>query len=147
MDPNESQWILRVAVGMRLRRILLDWKNPDGSGSLRIIEISEFLPTVRLTDFQIAIRNSSWNIFFALQNSAIVTESTESINECWNLCRSTENCFWFSFSQLLKTCLLFNGCPEIDENENFVTSEVDCTYDIQGEIRNYFSNICWILEI
>ena len=73
-----------------------------------------------------------------MQNDPIVSESTESIIECWNLCQSTENCFWFSFSQLMETCLLFNICPEIDENENFVTSEVDCTYDIQGEIRNFF---------
>ena len=73
-----------------------------------------------------------------MQNDPIVSESTESIIECWNLCQSTENCFWFSFSQLMETCLLFNICPEIDENENFVTSEVDCTYnDIQGEIKNF----------
>ena len=88
-------------------------------------------------------------LLYPLQNDPIVvSESTESIIECWNLCQSTENCFWFSFSQLMKTCLLFNICPEIDENENFVTSEVDCTYnDIEGEIRNFFSNICCVLEI
>ena len=73
-----------------------------------------------------------------MQNDPIVSESTENIIECWNLCQSTENCFWFSFSQLMETCLLFNICPEIDENENFVTSEVECTYnDIQGEIKNF----------
>ena len=32
-------------------------------GSIRILKISEFLPSVRLKDFQFAIRNSSQNIF------------------------------------------------------------------------------------
>ena len=57
-----------------------------------------------------------------------------SIFECWSLCHSTQQtCKWFSFSQTLETCLLFNKCPEIDENDDFVTSEVDCQY-MQGKI-------------
>ena len=63
--------------------------------------------------------------------------------ECWNLCKSTENCNWFTFDKdgeyahkNYGICWLFYNCPKISPDPNgpyqdirSVTGHKDCKYD------------------
>ena len=73
-----------------------------------------------------------------IQATAIESQNFSSIDDCWKFCKANENCHWFSFSKILNICLLFDECPEVDENPDFVTSEVECSYNSQSKKRlNY----------
>ena len=56
-------------------------------------------------------------------------EASYSINECWSLCRNTGKCAWFSFSKELQDCFLFETCPDLKSEKDFITSQVECEYD------------------
>ena len=56
-------------------------------------------------------------------------ETSNSITECWSLCRNTGKCAWFSFSKELHDCFLFETCPELKSEKDFITSQVECEYD------------------
>ena len=92
-----------------------------------------------------------WNLI-CLYNWTIITYSSQqgyllqqetvySIYTCSNLCINTLNCNWFSFSQSLEFCELFNECTEIDPNPSFLSSQVDCKYE-GGKLFSYF----WALQ-
>ena len=51
---------------------------------------------------------------------------------CLSLCKSTENCNWFSYandSVERYPCYLYETCPEIDENRQFISGQKECKYD------------------
>ena len=51
---------------------------------------------------------------------------------CLSLCKSTEGCAWFSFQTTVDigqtSCILFEDCPEIDTNPEFVSGQKECEY-------------------
>ena len=51
---------------------------------------------------------------------------------CWSLCKSTDGCAWFSFQTTedigQTSCILFEDCPEIDTNPEFVSGQKECEY-------------------
>ena len=48
---------------------------------------------------------------------------------CWYLCKSIERCAWFSFDMIGgQTCILYETCPEIDSNPQFVSGQKECDY-------------------
>ena len=48
---------------------------------------------------------------------------------CLSLCKSTDRCAWFSFHTVLdQTCILFEDCPEIEEDPQFVSGQKECDY-------------------
>ena len=50
-----------------------------------------------------------------------------SLMECKNECKTTDNCNWFSYnSPNNSTCLLYNVCPEKDNDEAWITSQKEC---------------------
>ena len=52
----------------------------------------------------------------------------DTITKCSKYCRSFLNCNWFSYSKEFKLCQVFNECPTIIQNNDFLTSQVDCKY-------------------
>ena len=50
---------------------------------------------------------------------------------CWSLCKSTENCNWFSYSATpVDHCRLYETCPEIDETlQWYISGQKECQYD------------------
>jgi hypothetical protein len=49
---------------------------------------------------------------------------------CLSLCKSTAGCSWFSFHTIIdQTCILFEDCPEIESNPQFVSGQKECDYD------------------
>merc|ERR1719192_2851015 len=57
------------------------------------------------------------------------SETSEDMVACWSLCTSTESCAWFSFDTTEgQTCILFETCPEIESNPQFVSGQKECDY-------------------
>ena len=57
------------------------------------------------------------------------SDTSEDKVACWSLCRSTEGCAWFSFDTAgSQTCILFEDCPEIEPNPQFVSGQKECEY-------------------
>ena len=51
-----------------------------------------------------------------------------------SLCKSTENCNWFSYAKETAqggACLLYETCPEIDETTGryYISGQKECQYD------------------
>ena len=70
-------------------------------------------------------------------------ETSNSITECWSLCRNTGKCAWFSFSKELHDCFLFETCPELKSEKDFITSQVECEYDLYTPLE-MSEHICLI---
>ena len=47
---------------------------------------------------------------------------------CWKFCQETQNCKWMSFSLADKNCVAYQHCREIMEMNDYITSQVECTY-------------------
>ena len=56
------------------------------------------------------------------------SETSEDKVACWSLCKSTEGCAWFSFDMDHRTCNLFEDCPEIEADPQFVSGQKECDY-------------------
>ena len=61
---------------------------------------------------------------------------------CWSLCKSTDDCNWFSYgNDSVNPCHLYETCPEIEENPQFISGQKECKYDY-GEmctsLKNFF---------
>merc|ERR1712043_119734 len=54
--------------------------------------------------------------------------STETMAECWKFCQENENCKWMSFSVEDKNCVAYQHCREIMEMNDYITSQVECSY-------------------
>ena len=65
------------------------------------------------------------------------TEYSSSKLACWSLCKSTEECNWFSYDIEFTICNLFKSCPEIGENSQFISGQKECAYEY-GEITIYY---------
>ena len=86
----------------------------------------------------------NWTIiitYSSQQGYVLQQETVYNIKICSDVCISTLNCNWFSFSQSLEFCILFNQCSEIDPNPSFLSSQVDCKYE-GGKLFSYF----WALQ-
>ena len=52
--------------------------------------------------------------------------------DCSRFCQSFLNCNWFSYGKELEICQVFNECPNLIQNIDFLTSQVDCQYREPG---------------
>ena len=57
---------------------------------------------------------------------------------CWSLCKSTEDCNWFSYGAD-NQCHLFETCPEIEEIPQFISGQKECKYDYGKKYYIYFN--------
>ena len=55
--------------------------------------------------------------------------------ECGYHCESNERCNWISFNENLGICQQFQTCSEIEVNQEFVSSKVQCFTEF-GEFQN-----------
>ena len=70
-----------------------------------------------------------------IQGQILLSGTSEDKLGCWSLCKSIEDCAWFSFATTLnQTCLLFETCPEINSNPQFVSGQKECDY---GELAAF----------
>ena len=61
------------------------------------------------------------------------TEFAVDIVICWDLCKKFEGCNWFSFDIAKdRICQMFETCPKIDSNWQFVSGQKECEYDIES---------------
>ena len=81
-----------------------------------------------LIDF---ILYKEFQIFF--QGDHLNIEPSASIEECWNFCQNATGCTWFSHSAQLQDCFLFDTCPELKPEKDFITSQVECVYNSNSE--------------
>ena len=66
------------------------------------------------------------NLLF-IQGQIINSEISEDKVACLSLCKSTDECAWFSFDTTgHQTCILFVDCPEIEENPQYVSGQKEC---------------------
>ena len=63
-------------------------------------------------------------------------EPSASIEECWNFCQNATGCTWFSHSEQLQDCFLFDTCPELKPEKDFITSQVECVYNSKSASHN-----------
>ena len=52
------------------------------------------------------------------------------------MCKNYEEmpgCKWFSFELQSNTCILLEKCPEIEGNDQYVSSQVECEYSIMSK--------------
>ena len=84
----------------------------------------------------LSIISYNWIIitYSSQQGYVLQQETVYSIETCSNLCINTLNCKWFSFSQSLEFCELFDQCSEIDPNPSFLSSQVDCKYELDCNV-------------
>ena len=50
---------------------------------------------------------------------------------CWSLCKSIEDCTWFSYNNTdTQMCNLFTTCPDIEteEHSQFLSGQKECEY-------------------
>ena len=43
-------------------------------------------------------------------------------------------CTWFSYNTQSWNCILYRTCPEIEENDQFLSGQKDCQYPILSNI-------------
>ena len=61
-----------------------------------------------------------------------------SFMNCRDECKTTDYCNWFSYSSPKRsTCLLYDDCPEKDNDETWITSQKEC-----DNVQCYTSTIC-----
>ena len=78
-----------------------------------------------------------WKNSFSIQGRIIHSEISEDKIACLSLCKSTDECTWFSFDTAVdKTCILFVDCPEIEENPQFTSGQKECDIG-NGEYLNF----------
>ena len=65
-------------------------------------------------------------VIFALQGQIIHSDERPDQNSCLNLCKSYDDCNWFSFNTVEEDCYLFRECPVIEEYPVFVTGQKEC---------------------
>ena len=68
---------------------------------------------------------------YICKNGDFNVEFSDNIELCWYICKSMNNCEWFSYSEELKDCFLFQSCPELRHLKDFVSSQVECL-DLQN---------------
>ena len=62
------------------------------------------------------------------QGEVISEQVTLDINYCWFLCQSAETCSWLSYDSASQNCILLSTCPEINELDNYTSSQLECKY-------------------
>ena len=68
------------------------------------------------------------------------------MEECWKSCQATPTCSWLSYSSNLELCLLFSECPEIEEEKDFLSSQVECYPDSnQGKHTKIYNYIHFMI--
>ena len=50
-------------------------------------------------------------------------------------------CTWFSYNTQSWNCILYRTCPEIEENDQFLSGQKDCQYPILSNDFDFFLNI------
>ena len=76
------------------------------------------------------VQSSDCNISGICINNELIVENFNTISQCWNLCLNNDNCNWFSYNWEIGDCLLFEKCPELEQQGDFITSQVECDYSI-----------------
>ena len=62
------------------------------------------------------------------QGEVISEQITLDINYCWFLCQTTETCSWLSYDSLSQNCILSSTCPELNELDHYISSQLECKY-------------------
>ena len=78
--------------------------------------------------FQNNIFTTTFIYYCFLQSQTLSGTSTETMALCWKFCQETQNCKWMSFSLADKNCVAYQHCREIMEMNDYITSQVECTY-------------------
>ena len=74
-----------------------------------------------------------------MQGTILHTETTPDKLSCWSLCKSNDHCAWFSYGNIGNDCILLESCPDIEENQHFISGEKNCQYR-QGKGYLYIVN-------
>ncbi len=70
-------------------------------------------------------------------------ESTETVEDCLLLCKSTSDCAWFTFHKLFSHCFLFEICSNIDVTscgDNCISGQKECLRKQIGYFSFFFTN-------
>ena len=71
-----------------------------------------------------------------MQGKILHTEITSDKVSCWSLCQSNDECTWFSYENVGNDCILFETCPEIEENQYFISSKKNCQYQSKRQLQD-----------
>ena len=61
-----------------------------------------------------------------LQGTILGAFANKTTSQCHLTCQSNKECMWFSYSQQQNLCIIFNTCPVLGEDSDFVSSHVNC---------------------
>ena len=72
-------------------------------------------------------------------------EETPIRNHCWTTCRGLSKCSTFSFHLKSRTCFLFESCPELVSNNQFISGQKSYDYGKSRSKENSLKNILSII--
>ncbi len=70
------------------------------------------------------------------QNESFALKTTQSSEECLDLCKNKTDCKWFTFDSSDSSCNMYNECSDLAGCDTCVSGNFKCSKDLKGRSWN-----------